>query len=231
MTAAERHTVPGEFGDTERVLVGLGRKPGHEIQLHAPPTLAVGALDRSVKVLLPNEFVDDLTHPPRTRLGREGQTGAASPLDLSSDADRERVHPQTRQRNTHLVAPGVADRLADHLLDTAEIRGRERRQRNFVVSRAGQAVGDHGANLLCRTLPDRPSDHPRLTEPTTPGATPENLHRQPVVHDLCQGYELLLGIGPVTEVGDRALLHSGRDIAVAGRDLGDEPAGVRHLIH
>ena len=44
--------VAGQLGDAEGVLVGLGRQPGEEVQLHPPPALAVRRLDRGVEVLL-----------------------------------------------------------------------------------------------------------------------------------------------------------------------------------
>ena len=78
----DRDHVAGQGGDAEGVLVGLGGEPDQEVQLHPPPALRVGRLDRAVEVVLADELVDDLAHPPRAALGGEGQAGAAGLLDL-----------------------------------------------------------------------------------------------------------------------------------------------------
>ena len=90
--------VARELGDAERVLVHLGRQAGEEVELHAPPALRVRGVDRGVEVVLGDELVDHLAHPPRAGLGREREPGAAHLLDLARDADGERVDPQRRQR-------------------------------------------------------------------------------------------------------------------------------------
>ena len=92
-----RDDVAGELGDAEGVLVGLGGQAGEEVELHPPPALRVGRLDRRVEVLLGDQLVDHLAHPPRAGLGREGEAAAAGPLELGGDADGEGVDPQARQ--------------------------------------------------------------------------------------------------------------------------------------
>ena len=55
--------------------------------------------DRAVEVVLADQLVDDLAHAPGACLGRERQAGPPSLLQLTGDADRERVDPQARQRH------------------------------------------------------------------------------------------------------------------------------------
>ena len=120
---ADLDAVPGERGDAERVLVGLGGQPGEEVELHPPPALAEGRIDRFVQVLLADELVDDLPHAPGAGLGGEGEPGAAAPADLAGDAHPERVDPERRQRHRDVVAPGRVHDPADDVLDAGEVRG------------------------------------------------------------------------------------------------------------
>ena len=114
----------GQLGDAEGVLVGLGGEAGEEVELHPPPALAEGRVDRGVEVLLGDQLVDDLAHPPRAGLGGEGEAGAAGLLDLGGDADGEGVDPQARQAHRHVAA---ADRVVhgggDDVLDAGEVGG------------------------------------------------------------------------------------------------------------
>ena len=64
------------------VLVGLGGQADQEVELDPPPALAEGRVDGAVEVLLADQLVDDLAHPPRPALGGEGQAGAPDLLDL-----------------------------------------------------------------------------------------------------------------------------------------------------
>ena len=115
-------TVAGQLGDAERVLVGLGRQAGEEVELHPPPALRVRRVDRAVQVLLADELVDDLAHAPRARLGREREAGAAGLLDLAGDADGEGVDPQARQRHVgRLTVDRFGDDVAHERLD-AELK-------------------------------------------------------------------------------------------------------------
>ena len=81
---ADRHDVLRQLGDAERVVVGLGRQAGEEVELHPPPALRERGVDRGVEVLLGDQLVDHLAHPPRAGLGREREAGAAHLLDLAS---------------------------------------------------------------------------------------------------------------------------------------------------
>ena len=107
IAAADLDAVAGELRDAERVLVGLGRQAGEEVQLHAPPALRVGGLDRAEQVVLGDELVDHLAHAPRSRLGREREARAPSALDLRGDADGERVDAQARQAHADVAAAAV----------------------------------------------------------------------------------------------------------------------------
>ena len=112
----------------------------------------------------------------------------------------------------------VGDGVADDVLDAAEVGGGQRRERHLVVAGAAQALVDHAPDLLGRALAHGPGDHARLAEPAAPGAAPEDLDVEPVVDDLGERHELVLGVRPVGEVGDGALLDLGRHVGVAGLD-------------
>ena len=98
----------------------------------------------------------------------------------------------------HLAAAGgVVDDALHHALDAGEVGGRQAGQRHLVVAGAAQPVGHHRAHLLGGALAHRAGDHARLAEAAAPGAAPEHLDVQPVVHHLGERHELVAGVGPV----------------------------------
>src|SRR6266542_1748698 len=84
--ATDGDDVARQLGDPARVFVHLGRHAGEEVELHAPPSLRVRAVDRGVQVVLGDELVEDLPDPPRPAFGREREPGASDLLDLAGDA-------------------------------------------------------------------------------------------------------------------------------------------------
>src|SRR4029453_6667513 len=205
--AADLDAVAGQVEDAERVLVGLGRQPGEEVELDPPPAGPEGAVDRAVEVLLADELVDDLTHAPGAGLGGEGEAGAAGLLDLAGDADGEGVDPQAGQADRHLTAGGgVVDDVPHDAFDAGEVGGRQAGERPPRVTGGAQAVADHRAHLVGRALAHGAGDHAGLAEAAAPGAAPEHLDVEPVVDHLGERHELVPGVGPGGEVGDRALL-------------------------
>jgi hypothetical protein len=66
---ADGDALGGERGDPERVGVSLGRQPGEEVQLESLPTLAERGLDGAEEVVLGDELVDHLAHPPAATAG------------------------------------------------------------------------------------------------------------------------------------------------------------------
>ena len=48
---ADLDAAPAQLGDAEDVLVLLGGQADEEVELHPPPTLAEGGVDRRVEVL------------------------------------------------------------------------------------------------------------------------------------------------------------------------------------
>ena len=226
MAPAQSHAVAGQLGDSKRVLVGLGGQASEEVELHPAPPLRVGRLHRRVEVVLGDELVDHLAHPPAARLGGEREPGAAGPLDLSRDAYRESVDAQAGQRHRDLAAAGVVDRGGDDLLDAAEVGGAQRGEGHLVVAGSAQALAHHGAHLLGGALAHRPGDHPGLAEAAAPGASPEDLDVEAIVYHLGERDQLALGIGPVGQVGHGALLDDGGHVGVARLDGREPPAVV-----
>ena len=136
VAAADVDAVAGQVDDAERVLVGLRRQPGEEVQLDPPPARAERRVDRGVEVFLADELVDDLAHAPGAGLGGEGQARAPGLLDLAGDAHGEGVDPQAGQAHRHLAAAGVVDDGLDRLLDAGEVGGRQAGERHLVVAGA-----------------------------------------------------------------------------------------------
>ena len=230
--ASDLHDLARELGDPERVDVHLGGNADEEVELHPLPALRVRALDRGVQVVVGDELVDHLADPPRAAFGREGEPGAADLLDLAGDADGERVDPQRRQREADVAAPLLlVHQPGDEAVDPREVGGRQRRERDLVVAGATQAVAHHRAHLVGGTLAHGPGDHPGLAEAAAPRAAAEDLDVEAVVHHLDERHELVLGVGPVAEVGDGALVDALGHVGEARPHLGDERAVVVDLVH
>ena len=204
--APDLDAVAGQLGDAERVLVGLGGQPGEEVELHPPPALAEGRLDRAVEVFLADELVDDLAHAPGAGLGGEGEAGAARLLDLGGDADGEGVDPQAGQarRTTWPHVDGVVDDAAARPPRCPRSRRVDRRgERRPRRSRCGAArrspwcaPGRPGARAPGRVImPAWQNRQPR-------GAAPEDLDVEPVVHHLGERHELVAS-GRATPPGRR----------------------------
>ncbi len=81
---------------------------------------------------------------------------------------------------------------------------------------AGQARSHHLLDLGRRPLAHRTGDHPGLAEPAPPGAAPEDLDVEPVVHHLGERDQLTLRVRPRRQVSDRALLDDRRGRRVVG---------------
>jgi hypothetical protein len=127
VAAADAGDLTAQLGDAQGVLVGLGGQAGEEVELHPPPALRVGGVDRGVEVLLGDELVDHLAHAPGAGLGGEGEAAAPGPLELGGDADGEGVDPQAREVDRHqpagatqLVASGE---VVDDVVDPGEVGG------------------------------------------------------------------------------------------------------------
>ena len=89
---------------------------------------------------------------------------------------------------------------------------------------------DHLPDLLGGALPDGPGDHARLAEAAAPGAAPEDLDVEPVVHDLGHRHQLLLRVGPGGQIGDGPLLDPLRNVGVPGRHRDQAGPVVGHVV-
>ena len=145
---ADRHAVLRQLGDAERVLVGLGRQTGEEVQLHPGPALAERRIDGTVEILFGDQLVDHLAQSPRATLGGERETAAATVVDFARQTHGECIDTQRRQVDGQRVAGagnffGVLENAAHDRLDIGEVGGRQRRQADFVVARGTQSP--HGS--------------------------------------------------------------------------------------
>ena len=104
-------------------------------------------------------------------------------------------------------------------------------ERDLVVARALQTVGDHRAHLVERALTYGTRDHPGLAEAAASGAAPEHLDVQSIVNDLGQRHELVLRIRPIGQVGHRALLDPLGHVVVLRSDRDQRGALVADVVH
>ena len=100
-------TLRGQLGDAERVLVHLGGQPGEEVELHPPPTLRVGGVDRAVQVLLGISLLMTWRSRQRPGLGREREARCGAPSGSGSRCPT--VNASTRRlRQRHADAARAA---------------------------------------------------------------------------------------------------------------------------
>ena len=107
--------------------------------------------------------------------------------------------------------------LGDEAVDAREVGRAQRRERDFVVAGAAEAAFDHRAHLLLGALAHRPRDHARLAEAAAARAAAEHFDVEAVVHHLDERHELVLGVRPLAEIGDRALVDPLGNVVVARR--------------
>ncbi|CAB4951301.1 unannotated protein [freshwater metagenome] len=232
MSATDLDAITSKFGDPEGVLISLCGKSSQEVELDPSPTVRERSLHSAVEVLFADQFVDHLTHPPGAGLGCERETSPATMLELRGDPYPERINTETRQRNRdrRAIAGSIND-VGHESFDARVVGGRERGQRNLVVSGASETFSDHRSNLCSGTLTNWSCDHPGLTESAATGAAAEHFDVQAVVHDLGQGDELLFRIGEIREVGDRALLDEFGNVRKLWLKAEEVSAGIHRSIH
>src|SRR6266516_1249973 len=110
--------VPGETGDGEHVIVGLGGQATHEVELHLPPTAGVGGGHGLDQIFLGDHLVDHLADAFRAAFGREGEPGAAATAaQLVGERHVERVHPGGGQGQAGVAALVAVGETRDDLVD------------------------------------------------------------------------------------------------------------------
>ena len=96
--AADSDDLGRQARDLQDVLVGLGGQPAHEVELHLPPSRAVGGGDRADEVFLGDLLVDHLAHALTATLRGEGEATATTVArQLIGKVDVEGVHASAGQ--------------------------------------------------------------------------------------------------------------------------------------
>ena len=196
-------------GDAEGVLVGLAGQTDQEVELHPTPALREGRFDGPVEILVSDQLLMTwrIRHVPASgaKVKPVRRARWIWPAMPTVNASTRRLGSETATRSVTPSCPASTAPATTSWIPR-EVGRRQRRQSDLVVAGAAQAVLDHRSDLFGRALSHRSRDHARLTEATPPRAPPEHLDVQPIVHHLAQRYELVLGVRPVGQVGDRALL-------------------------
>jgi hypothetical protein len=151
----------GELGDLQDVLVGLGRQPAHEVELHLPPAGGVRGGHRADEVLLGDHLVDDLADALGAALGGEGQPGASAVAgQLVGQVDVEGVDPGRRQRQARVGALVAVGQPLGHRRDLGVVGRAQREQPDLLEAGGGQAALDHLADAGDLRSRTGPGDHP-----------------------------------------------------------------------
>ena len=107
----------GKLRDTEDILIGLGRKSDHEIELNAVPAGTEGIVHSSEQVILVDAFIYDVAQPLRSRFGCKGETGLAYLLHLLKIVLYKGINAQRRQGNGYAVLAVTVKDFRNYLMD------------------------------------------------------------------------------------------------------------------
>ena len=162
--AAHGEAAGAGFDDAGHVFHGLGGQTDHEVELHVVPLAAEHAPRALEDVLLAHVLVDDVAHPLRAGLGREGERGGAHLLEVVEHGLGQAVGAQARDGQAHLLAVEALHQLVHQRDDGAVVGRGQAGEADLVVARLAQALHhrvDHG---LGRALAHGAVDHPGLAE-------------------------------------------------------------------
>ncbi len=173
-----------ELADGGHVLIGLGGKPQHEVELHPAPTRSESGLDGAEQLVFGDVLVDGVAQALRTCLRGERQTALASLAEQPREAERERVHAQRRHRHRDGRALQTTRQAPHDVLQLRVVRRGKRRERDLLVAGARQRAERVADDRVRRTFPDGAVDHPGLAEAAAARATAQHLDGHPVVDDV-----------------------------------------------
>ena len=166
--------------DAEHVLVGLGRQPDHEVELHAREPAAEHAVRRFDDVLFGDVLRDHVAHALRPGLGRERQAPRAHAGHLAQQILVEAVRAQRRHRQRHPLGRQPRHRRLDQRRDARIVGRRQRRQRRLVVAALLDAAQQRVQHRDRIALAHGAVDHPRLAEAAPLGAAARHLDRHAI---------------------------------------------------
>ena len=112
-----------EMGDALHVLLGLGRKAHHKVELYFVPTALECLLGAVENHFFRQSFVDHITHPLGSRLRRKGETALAHILHLAHHVQRKCVDTQGRQSDVDVLASEIINEIITQFRQMTIIAG------------------------------------------------------------------------------------------------------------
>ena len=201
------HDVRGDVRNAEHVLVRLGRKAEHKVELDRAVAARKRAAAGFEQVLFGQILVDGVAQALRAGLWREGKARLPALLQPLHQRHGEVVGAQRRQRERQ-VALGAEILQIVAQLDKMRIVGRrERGKRHILIARVLDRFDGIVAQELFRAVTHRAVDITRLTEAAAADAAAEQLERNAVLHDLSRGNDGLCGIVRLVHILNDALEH------------------------
>ena len=197
-----------DVGNAEHVLVRLGRKSQHEVELDRAVAAGKGAAARGQQVLLGEILVDGVAQALRAGLGREGQAALAHLLQAAHDVHGKVVRAQRRQREAHAARLAVFQQPVAHLVERAVVAARERQERRLLIAGVFERFDALPDDRLRFARAHRAVDIPRLTEAAAADAAAKQLHVHTVVHDLRARHDGVRRIITGVEILNDALGHA-----------------------
>ena len=115
-------------GYCQDVLVCLGGKAHHEVELDATPAVLEGVSRSALEVLLGHVLVDDITQTLGARLGRKGEAAALGARGGVCHVNAKRVKALRGNRDADATTREALVELVQHGCALRVVRCRERRE-------------------------------------------------------------------------------------------------------
>ena len=126
--------LPGQIGNAQHVLVGLGGQAQHKIELYAVPPAGEGGAHRLEQVLLPQVLVDGVPQALSPRLWGKGQAALPDPLEPLHQVHGEGIRPHGGQGQADVPGGAVVQQVVAQLQQAGVVGGRQGGQGHLLIA-------------------------------------------------------------------------------------------------
>ena len=217
------HDVGRDLGNAEHILVRLGRKSQHEVELDRAVAAGKGAAAGGQQVLLGEILVDGVAQALRAGLGRKGQAGLSSLLQSLHERHGEVVGAQARQRQADMLLGCPLVQIIQQLFQLSVVRGGQAGKAQLLIAGVGAQLLRRPVQKARVTLTHGAVQKARLTEAAAAHAAAQHLDTGAILNGTHHGHHEIRGRGKLVQVLDDGLGDARRDARLVGGD-GLDPA-------